>query len=159
MKNETHAAGRFGEIIRFAFTGGACFLIEFALLKLFRDACGIPTLPAEAAAFLISTAVNFMLCLKWVFPEAKEKGAVQKIVFLVSSVIGLGLNLALMALFGRLFGEDQVIFALFGFEVKMYMISKIIATAVVMVWNYFTKRAILVAAERFASPRGGDGEA
>ena len=79
--------------------------------------------------------------------------------FLVSSVIGLGLNLALMALFGRLFGEDQVIFALFGFEVKMYMISKIIATAVVMVWNYFTKRAILVAAERFASPRGGDGEA
>ena len=67
--------------------------------------------------------------------------------------------LPLMALFGRLFGEDQVIFALFGFEVKMYMISKIIATAVVMVWNYFTKRAILVAAERFASPRGGDSEA
>ena len=32
------------EIIRFAVSGGVCFLIEFALLVLLRDTCGLDTL-------------------------------------------------------------------------------------------------------------------
>ena len=158
MSDNGRASGRFGEIIRFAVTGGVCFIIEFLLLRLLRDGCGMHTLPAETIAFLTSTAVNFLLCLKWVFSGAKEKGPAQKIAFLITSVIGLGLNLLLMALFGRMFGEDQVIAALFGFEFKMYMLSKVIATVIVMIWNYFTKRRILVAAKRFAGPGAGDSE-
>ena len=158
MNDKGRASGRFGEIIRFAVTGGVCFVIEFLLLKLLRDGCGMHTLVAETIAFLTSTAVNFLLCLRWVFSGAEEKGPAQKIAFLITSVIGLGLNLLLMALFGRLFGEDRVIFVLFGFGFKMYMLSKVIATVIVMIWNYFTKRYILVAAKRFAGPGKGDSE-
>ncbi len=150
-RNKNRAGGeKLKEVLRFAITGGACFVIELLLLRLLRDGCGLHTIPAEAIAFLASTAVNFLMCLKWVFVGAREHGALQKIVFLITSLIGLGLNLLLMAVFGRLFDEDQVIFALFGFEVKMYMVNKIIATVIVMIWNYFTKRAVLVAAKCFA---------
>ena len=42
-----------------------------------------------------------------------------------------------------LFGEDAVVFVLFGLSVKVYMLNKIAATFLVMVWNYFTKRLVL----------------
>ena len=32
---------------------------------------------------------------------------------------------------------------LLGFEIKVYMVNKVIATVLVMVWNYFTKRWLL----------------
>ena len=43
----------------------------------------------------------------------------------------------------QLLGEETVLFTIFGFAVRMYMINKVLATLLVMVWNYFTKRAML----------------
>ena len=42
-----------------------------------------------------------------------------------------------------LLGEDGQLFTAFGFTVTMYMLNKTLATLIVMIWNYFTKRAIL----------------
>jgi putative flippase GtrA len=42
-----------------------------------------------------------------------------------------------------LLGEETVLFTLFGFTATMYMLNKVIATGLVMVWNYFTKRWLL----------------
>ncbi len=152
MDNEK-PKGRLGEVIRFVVTGGVCFLIELAALKLFRDVIGLEKLNADggnlgtvlatAIAFLISVIVNYILCVKWVFEGAGEQGNAQRVGFLITSVIGLFLNMGLMWLFGRLFGEDRVLFQVFSFEVKMYLISKSIATVLVMIWNYFTKKWIL----------------
>ena len=38
---------------------------------------------------------------------------------------------------------DTLLFTLLGIEVKGYMLNMVIATALVMVWNYFTKRWLL----------------
>ena len=46
-------------------------------------------------------------------------------------------------IFRHIFGEDQTVIRVFGFTVTMYMVSKVLATLIVMVWNYFAKRAIL----------------
>ncbi len=131
------------EGLRFIITGGVCFLVEFAALVLLRDTCGLDTLIAVPIAFLISVILNYLLCVKWVFSGAKDQGNSAKAGFLVTSMMGLLLNELLMFIFGKVFGEDQVIFTLFGFAVTMYMISKALSTVIVMVWNYFTKRAIL----------------
>ena len=131
------------EIIRFAVSGGVCFLIEFALLVLLRDTCGLDTLIAVPIAFLISVILNYLLCVKWVFSGAEEQGNSAKAGFLVTSVMGLLLNELLMFVFRNVLGEDTVLFTLFGFTVTMYMLNKTISTGIVMVWNYFTKRAIL----------------
>ena len=42
-----------------------------------------------------------------------------------------------------LFGEDAVLLTIFGISLKVYMLNKVIATGLVMVWNYFTKRWLL----------------
>ncbi len=134
---------RFGEVLRFAVTGGVCFLIEFAALVLLREKLGLDTLIAAPIAFLISVAVNYLICVVWVFPGARDGGAAARAGFLITSVIGLGLNEVLMLLFRVLFGEERIVLTLFGFTVTMYMVNKVLATLLVMVWNYFTKRAVL----------------
>ena len=131
------------EIIRFAVSGGVCFLIEFALLVLLRDTCGLDTLVATPIAFAVSVVVNYLFCVKWVFPDAGKQGNRARIAFFVSSVMGLFLNEGLMWLFRVLFGEDAVVFTVFSFTVTMYMVNKVLATLIVMVWNYITKRYIL----------------
>lgn len=131
------------EIIRFAVSGGVCFLIEFALLVLLRDTCGLDTLAATPIAFTVSVIVNYLFCVKWVFPDAGKQGNKARIAFFVSSVMGLFLNEGLMWLFRVLFGEDTVVLTVFSFTVTMYMVNKVLATLIVMVWNYMTKRYIL----------------
>ena len=131
------------EALRFLMTGGVCFLVEFAVLVLLRDTCGLDTLLAVPIAFLISVILNYLLCVKWVFAGAGDQDNSAKAGFLVTSVMGLLLNELLMLLFRGMFGEDGMIFTLFGFTVTMYMVNKVLSTGIVMVWNYFTKRAIL----------------
>ena len=131
------------EIIRFAVSGGVCFLIEFALLVLLRDTCGLDTLVATPIAFTVSVIVNYLFCVKWVFPDAGKQGNKARIAFIISSIMGLFLNEGLMWLFRVLFGEDAVVITVFGFTITMYMVNKVLATLIVMVWNYITKRYIL----------------
>ncbi|MBR4333514.1 MAG: GtrA family protein [Clostridia bacterium] len=131
------------EGLRFIVTGGVCFLVELAALVLLRDTCGLDTLIAVPIAFLIAVILNYLLCVKWVFSGAGDQGNAAKAGFLVTSVMGLFLNELLMLVFRGVFGEDAVLFTLFGFTVTMYMFNKTLSTAIVMVWNYFTKRAIL----------------
>lgn len=132
-----------GEVIRFALTGGACFLLEFAALVFLRDGIGIDTLIATPIAFLLSVILNYLLCMSWVFRSVKDSGNTAKAGFALTSIIGLLLNEGLMILFRFLFGEDTVLTIVMGRNVSMYMANKCLATLLVMIWNYFTKKAIL----------------
>ena len=134
---------RLGEALRFAVTGGICFLIEFAALVGLRDGLGLDTLIATPAAFLISVVVNYAMCVRWVFPAAGEQRNAARLGFLLTSVMGLLLNEGLMLLFRTAFGEDGVLLTAGGFSLAQYMVNKVLATLIVMIWNYFTKRWIL----------------
>lgn len=136
-------SNRLKEIIKFAFTGGVCFLIEYAALVILKEWLHVPVVAATPVAFLVSVVFNYLLCVKWVFSGAKEGSRAAQIGFVVTSVMGLFLNWAIMWALTALFGEDTLLFAVFGAEVKVYMLNKVIATGLVMVWNYFTKRYVL----------------
>ena len=134
---------RLKEILKFAFTGGVCFVIEYAALILLKELLHIPVVAATPIAFLISVVFNYLLCVKWVFDGAQEGSKKAQLGFLITSVMGLLLNWVIMWALTSLFGEDALLFALFGIEFKVYMLNKVIATGLVMVWNYFTKRYVL----------------
>ncbi|MBR3019207.1 MAG: GtrA family protein [Clostridia bacterium] len=140
MENKKKQAG---EVLRFVITGGVCFAVEFVALVLLKNLLHLDTLIAVPIAFTVSVIVNYILCVAWVFQGTKDAGNAQRIGFLVTSVMGLLLNEGLMMLFRSLFGEETILFTIFGFSVKMYMVNKVLATLLVMVWNYFTKRAML----------------
>ena len=136
-------SNRLKEIIKFAFTGGVCFLIEYAALIVLKEWLHLSAVAATPIAFLVSVVFNYLLCVKWVFSDAKEGSKKAQLGFAITSVMGLFLNWAIMWALTALFGEDAVLLALFGLELKVYMLNKIIATGLVMVWNYFTKRWLL----------------
>ena len=134
---------RMKEIVKFVFTGGVCFLIEYAALIALKEWLHLPVLAATPIAFLISVVFNYLLCVRWVFSGAKEGSRKAQIGFIITSLMGLALNWLIMWALTALFGEDAVLLSLFGMELKVYMLNKVIATGLVMVWNYFTKRWLL----------------
>ena len=134
---------RLKEIFKFVLTGGVCFLIEYAALILLKEWLHMPVVAATPLAFLISVVFNYLLCVKWVFSNAREGSRKAQLGFVITSGVGFFLNWALMWALTALFGEDAVLLTIFSFRIKTYHINKIIATSLVMVWNYLTKRHVL----------------
>ena len=131
------------EIIRFIIAGIAGFAVELATLILLRDKLGLDTLIATPIAFTLSVIVNYLLCVLWVFKGAKQQDKKRQAAFFITSAVGLLLNEVLMLLFRVLWGEDSVLITVFSYTLKLYVLNQVLATALVMIWNYFTKRLIL----------------
>ncbi len=134
---------RLTEILRFICTGGLCTVIEYAVLYLLKTQLHMAAVPASALGFLVSVIVNYVMCVFWVFPGAKEGSRRAQIGFVVTSLMGLALNSIIMWALTALFGEDTVLLTVFGFDLAVYMVNKVIATGLVMVFNYFSKRFVL----------------
>ena len=121
----------FYQIIKFGFVGGTAFVIDAGLLFLLTEFCGIHYLISGMISFTASVIYNYILSVKWVFDAKKDANKTQEfIVFIVLSVIGLGIN----QLFMWLFVDMMHIY---------YMLSKIIATVIVMVYNFITRKIFL----------------
>ncbi len=132
------------EIVRFLIAGGAGFAVEFVTLILLKEKLGLDTLIATPIAFVLAVIVNYLICVFWVFDGAREQNPRSRIAFFLTSAAGLGINEILMLLFRMIWGEETQLFTVFSFRFSLYMLNKILATAIVMIWNYFTKRYILM---------------
>ena len=121
----------FAQIIKFGFVGGTSFLIDAGILFLLTEFVGVHYLISGAISFTASVIYNYILSIKWVFDAKEDVNKVQELaVFIGLSVIGLGLNQLFMWLFVDIFHI-------------YYMLSKIIATAIVMVYNFVTRKILI----------------
>jgi putative flippase GtrA len=121
----------FLQLVKFGGVGVVCFIIDFATLHLLTDYAKLHYLVSAAIAFTVSVVVNYLLSVKFVFnvdPELDKKR--NFILFVFFSVIGLILTEILMWI-----GVDKLVFN--------YMIVKIGATAIVMVFNFITRKLFL----------------
>lgn len=106
------------------------YVFDFGSLIFFKQVLNVHYLIAATIGFTIGLAVTYVLSNKYVFGESKFKSKkADFIAFALIGVVGLGaLNLLMWLLTG-------------GFHVN-YIISKIAATVVVYVWNFFARRAL-----------------
>lgn len=119
------------QIIRFGFVGGSATLLDYGVMVLLKEALGLDYLTASGISFSVSVIYNYVLSIFWVFQVDKEKSSfVSFVIFLALSLVGLGLNQLLM----WLLVSGAGIF---------YMVSKIAATAVVMIYNFITRKLFL----------------
>lgn len=119
------------QIIRFFFVGGSAFVLDFALLWVFTDLIGINYLISNCLSFSISVIYNYILSIFWVFDVKKDRNkSAEFVVFIILSVIGLGIN-------------QLIYWVCVEFVGIHYLISKIGATAVVMVYNFITRKIFL----------------
>ena len=119
------------QIMKFGVVGFLCFGIDYGLMIFLTEACSLSYLVSSGISFSVSVIVNYILSLKFVFDTGKDNNKiVEFLIFIVLSVIGLGINQALMWVC-----VDKL-------HVH-YMISKIGVTGVVMVYNFVTRKLIL----------------
>ncbi|WP_099466989.1 GtrA family protein [Konateibacter massiliensis] len=119
------------QIMKFGVVGFLCFFIDYFVLFAVTEFLGINYLISSAIAFSVSVIVNYILSITFVFSTKKDANKVKEfIVFVVLSLIGLGINQIIMW-----FTVEKV-----GIY---YMLAKIVATAIVMVYNFITRKIFL----------------
>ncbi|MDD3048479.1 MAG: GtrA family protein [Bacilli bacterium] len=122
------------QILKFGVVGGIAFLIDYSLLYIFTEVFGIYYLISAVLSFIISLIFNYIASIKWVF-DAKKQTIKDIIIFVILSVIGLGINQLIM----YVFVEKLLIY---------YMFTKLFATAVVMIYNFITRKIFIEKKEK-----------
>lgn len=119
------------QIFKFGIVGVIAFLIDYVTLIICKEVFHLNTLLSAAIAFTVSVIVNYILSVKWVFDvNKKNSGKRNFIIFIVFSLMGLGLTELIMW-----FGEDILKIS--------YLIVKIVATIIVMIFNFITRKLFL----------------
>lgn len=117
------------QIIKFGFVGGTAFFIDTGVLLLLSK-LGINYLIANVISFTVSVIYNYILSMKFVFDVKDSNIAKNFIQFIILSIIGLCVNEIIMKLC-----VDVVTLNL--------LFSKIIATGIVMIYNFITRKLLL----------------
>ena len=121
----------FIQIFKFAFVGGIAFLIDYGVLIFSKEVLHFDVLISAALGFCISVIFNYIASVKWVFDVNEENSKSKNfIAFIVFSIIGLILTEIIMH-----FGSNILKFS--------YLFVKIFATAIVMVFNFVTRKMFL----------------
>lgn len=117
--------------MKFGVVGGIAFIIDYICLIISKEIFELSVLLSAAIAFIISVIFNYILSIKWVFNVNKEIDQKKNfIIFIVLSIIGLILTEIIMW-----FGTDIIKIS--------YLIVKIFATAIVMIFNFITRKIFL----------------
>ncbi|MBB5336807.1 putative flippase GtrA [Pectinatus brassicae] len=118
------------EILSFLLVGGFTFIIDYAGLYVLTEIFNINYLISSGISFTAAVIVNYYLCVRYVFKNTGKIGKKAKVLFLGSSIAGLGLNQVCMYFFVSVVGI-------------YYMIAKLVSTAIVTMWNYIMKKRAL----------------
>ena len=123
------------QFMKFGVVGLIAFLIDYGLLAFCTEVLGINYLVSATIGFTVSVVFNYLASMRYVFTHKEDMSRRREfVIFVILSIIGLIINNALMWA---------------GVEVLHvhYLIVKIFATAVVMVWNFVTRKIFLDAGD------------
>lgn len=121
----------FKQLIKFGAVGAIATAIDYGLMVFLTEIFNVRYLISCAISFTVSVILNYFLSIKYVFnvTHKTSKGA-EILIFVFLSVIGLMLNQFLMWWTVERLSIN-------------YLIAKIIATVIVMGYNYISRKCFL----------------
>lgn len=132
------------QIIKFGIVGVICFGIDFAIFAFLNYVIGTNYIIAAFWGFTISVIVNYLLSMKYVFVRKDEMDRKKEfIVFVILSVVGLLLNeVIIYGCVDGVYKNWQWIQGMISVGLAE-MGGKIIATGIVMIYNFITRKIFL----------------
>lgn len=118
------------QFIRYGIVAVTAFIIDFGLLYIFTAYCHIFYLLSSILSFSISLVANYFLSVAWVFSRSAYRRSVEVTAFIIIGVIGLGLNTLIIWFCTSKLGI-------------YYLVSKLIAVAIVFFWSFAARRYFL----------------
>lgn len=119
------------KIVSFGLVGIVATAIEYILLIILKEVFDIDVLIGSGIAFTVSLCFNYYLSIKYVFVDKKEMSKLKEMSgFFVTAIIGLLIN-------------QIVMYVLVDLVSLYYLISKVVATTVVMLWNFISRHIFL----------------
>ena len=140
---------------KFVIVGTIGFILDFGTLTFLIEVVNLPGLVAEntpfsaGVGFVVANTISFSLAVLsnfslnryWTYPESRiKKKRLQLPQFALVSIVGLLLNNAIFALTTPLFNSLLDILEFMPDSIDGYMPAKILATVVVLFWNFFVNR-------------------
>lgn len=123
------------QFMKFGVVGVIAFVIDYGLLALLTELSGINYLVSATISFTASVVFNYVASMRYVFTHKEGMSRRREfVIFVVLSVIGLLINNGCMWAGVELLGVH-------------YLLTKIVATAIVMIWNFVTRKIFLDAGE------------
>ena len=119
------------QIMKFGVVGVIAFVIDYGVMVFLTEVFGLNPVVSATISFIVSVIFNYIASMRYVFSHKEDMSRSREfVIFIVLSVIGLIINDVLMWAGTELVSID-------------YRIVKIFATAVVMVWNFITRKFFL----------------
>lgn len=120
-----------GQIAGFGIVGIIATVIDFGIMNLLHYGCNVNILASNTAGFVVSVIFNYVASMKYVFSHRDGMSKRREfVIFVILSVIGLLLN-------------DGIVLALNRGLALEANIAKICATALVMVYNFISRKLLL----------------
>ena len=118
------------QLIRFGIVGVIATIIDYVILYLLTEYLDVYYLMSSTISFIISLIVNYLLSIYWVFAVKKKQTIKEVMLFIILSVIGLIVNQLILYIGTNIFN-------------LYYMMSKLIATILVMIYNFITRKKFI----------------
>ena len=131
--------------LRFAVVGTIGALVDFGILFLLHAILGWPLALSNTISFTSAVISNFIWNRHWTYPDSRTKPITAQLgQFFVVNIAGWAINTGiLLALNGPLtnLAETLPVVATAGTAHNLgYNAAKVLATGVVMFWNFFINR-------------------
>ncbi|MCI1997940.1 MAG: GtrA family protein [Olsenella sp.] len=126
------------QFLKFGVVGVIAFFIDYGVLMLLSVGIGLDPVVSAAVSFTVSVVFNYVASMRFVFTHREDLSKRREfVIFVVLSVIGLLINEAIMYMGIQALGKSALAIT----------VTKVIATAVVMVWNFLSRKKWLDAGD------------
>lgn len=119
------------QFMKFGVVGIVAFLIDYGVLMLLSQGFGVDAVLSAGISFCVSVVFNYVASMRFVFTHRDDLSRSREFfIFIILSVIGLVINELIMLAGVVALGDSAL----------MVTITKLVATVIVMVWNFFSRK-------------------